>query len=81
MYKGYQNNADQNGNIKTRNISPNYMAHFEYVRVTLTYKNCMQEEISSTSNSRNAYRDSGQMLLSYSLPSKILMTGKYRTIT
>jgi hypothetical protein len=60
----------QRQSIKIRNRSFESVALFKYLGTTLTYQNCIREEIKSRLNSGNACCNSVQSLLSFRLLSR-----------
>jgi hypothetical protein len=66
----YHQNARQNHDIKIANSSFENVAHFKYLRMTVTNQNLIQEEIKWKLNSGNACYHSVQNLLSSCLLSK-----------
>jgi hypothetical protein len=63
-------NADQNYDIKTANISFENVSQFKYLGTTVRNQNLIQEEIKRRLNSGNACDHSVQNLLSSCLLSK-----------
>jgi len=63
-------NSRQNHNIKIDNKFSERVEQFKYLGTTLTYQNCINEEIKSRLKSENACYHSVQNLLTYILPTK-----------
>jgi hypothetical protein len=74
-----RNKAEQNHITKTANRSSEDVANFKYLGTRLTDQNCMNEEIKSRLNSRNACYHSVQSLLSSRLMSRTVKVKKYKT--
>jgi hypothetical protein len=72
--------AGQKHSIKISNRSFEGVAKFKYLVITLTYQNCMNEEIKSRLNSGNACYHSVQSLLSLHLLSRNVKVKIYKTI-
>jgi hypothetical protein len=72
--------AGQKHSINIANRSFEGVAKFKYMGTTVTYQNCMHEEIKSRLNSGNACYHSVQSLLSSRLLSRIVEVKIYITI-
>jgi hypothetical protein len=72
--------AGQKHSITIANRSFESVTKFKYLGTTLTDQNCMQEEIKSRLNSRNACYHSVQSLLSSRLLSRNVKVKIYKTI-
>jgi hypothetical protein len=70
MLVSHDQNAGQNRDIKIGNRSFENVSQFEYLGMTVTYQNLIQEEIKRRLNSGNACYHSVQKLLSSHLLSK-----------
>jgi hypothetical protein len=70
MLMSHYQKAGQKHSIKIAHTSFEEAARFRYLGTTLTYQNCMQEEIKSRLNSANACCHSVQSLLSSRLLSR-----------
>jgi hypothetical protein len=71
--------AGQRHNIKIANSSFEGVAKLKYVGATLTYQNCINEEIKTGLNSRNACNHSVQSILSSRLLSRNVKVNIYKT--
>jgi hypothetical protein len=72
--------AEQKLRIRIVNRSFEGVAKFKYLGTTITDQNCMQEEIKSRLNSRNACYHSAQSVLSSRLLSRNVKVKLYKTI-
>jgi hypothetical protein len=72
--------AGQRQSIKIGNRFFENVAKFKYMRTTLTYQNCIHEEIKGRLNSGNACYHSVQSLLSSRLLSRNVKVKIYKTI-
>jgi len=79
MVMSRDQNAGRRHNTKIGNSSFERVEGFKYLGTTITYQNCIQEEIKSRLKSGNAGHHSVQNLLSSSLLSKNLKIKIYRT--
>jgi hypothetical protein len=70
MFKSRYQKAGQTHKIKIANRSFEDVEEFKYLETTLADKNCVNEEIKSVLNSRNACYHSVQSLLSSRLLSR-----------
>jgi hypothetical protein len=70
----------QKRGIKLSTRSSEDVARFKYLGTTLTYQNCMYEEIKSRLNSGNACYHSVQRLLSSCLLSRNIKVKIYKTV-
>jgi hypothetical protein len=80
MIISHQPNSGQNQNIRIANESFENVAKLKYLRMTLTNKNYIHDEIKCRLNSRNACYYSVQNVLSSQLISKNLKIKIYKTV-
>jgi len=79
IFESHEQNTGQNYYTKEDNISFENETKFASLETLLTNQNCMHKEIMSRLNSRNAYYNLNQSLLSFYLLTKSRKIKIHRT--